>query len=70
VAGQLCADIIILVSRGASGHWPQATVEYVSVNTPYQVLVLLSLEKTDPQMTEEEADQQPVSVFNFGHIKM
>lgn len=54
LAGQLCADLMILVSRGSSGHWPlrRATVEYISVNAPCSVLVLPSLEKADPQATE------------------
>lgn len=49
LAGQLCADLMLLVSRGSSGHWPlrRATVEYVSVNSPCPVLVLPSLEKSD-----------------------
>jgi nucleotide-binding universal stress UspA family protein len=58
LAGQLCADLMILVSRGSTGHWPlrRATVEYVSVNASCPVLVLPSLEKADPQTTEEEGD--------------
>jgi nucleotide-binding universal stress UspA family protein len=49
LAGQLCADLMILVSRGSSGHWPlrRATVEYVSVNASCPVLVLPSLEKAN-----------------------
>ncbi|PLW84033.1 universal stress protein [Kineobactrum sediminis] len=49
LAGQLCADLMLLVSRGSSGHWPlrRATVEYVSVNAPCPVLVLPSLEKSE-----------------------
>lgn len=47
LAGQLCADLMILVSRGGGSHWPlrKATVEYVAVNGPCQVLVLPSLER-------------------------
>ncbi len=47
LAGQLGADLMILVSRGSGSHWPlrRATVEYVSVNAPCPVLVLPSLEK-------------------------
>ncbi len=58
LAGQLSADLMILVSRGGSGHWPlrRATVEYVSVNAPCQVLVLPSLEKAGPQTTKKEDD--------------
>ncbi|WP_282041631.1 universal stress protein [Halomonas alimentaria] len=49
LAGQLGADLMILVSRGSSGRWPlrRATVEYVSVNAPCRVLVLPALEKGD-----------------------
>lgn len=56
LAAQLSADLMILVSRGSSGHWPlrRATVEYVSVNAPCRVLVLPSLEKAGNQSTEEE----------------
>jgi nucleotide-binding universal stress UspA family protein len=58
LAGQLGADLMILVSRGSGGHWPlhRATVEYVSVNAPCAVLVLPSLEKAGPQATEEEGN--------------
>ncbi|MCL7930274.1 universal stress protein [Halomonas llamarensis] len=54
LAGQFCADLILLVSRGSSGHWPlrRATVEYVSVNAPCPVLVLPSLKKSG----QEEED--------------
>jgi len=47
LAAQLGADLIILVSRGSSGHWPlrRATVEYVAVNAPCRVLVLPAMEK-------------------------
>ncbi|WP_152205184.1 universal stress protein [Marinobacter changyiensis] len=55
LAGQLCADLLLLVSRGSSGHWPlrRATVEYVSVNAPCPVLVLPSLKKAEPAKAEE-----------------
>lgn len=57
LAGQLCADLLMLVSRGSSGHWPlrRATVEYVSVNAPCPVLVLPSQEKAEPD-TNEKSD--------------
>ena len=47
LAGQLCVDLLILVSRGSSGHWPlrKATVEYVAVNASCAVLVLPATEK-------------------------
>ncbi|MGM0703624.1 MAG: universal stress protein [Pseudomonadota bacterium] len=56
LAAQLSADLMILVSRGSSGHWPlrRATVEYVSVNAPCRVLVLPSSERADFQSAEEE----------------
>ena len=56
LAGQLGADLMMLVSRGSGGYWPlrRATVEYVSVNAPCSVLVLPSLVKADPEATEEE----------------
>ncbi|SNC65214.1 Nucleotide-binding universal stress protein, UspA family [Marinobacter sp. es.048] len=58
LAGQLCADLLLLISRGSSGHWPlrRATVEYVSVNAPCSVLVLPSLEKAEPEAREEHSD--------------
>ena len=61
LAGPLCADLMILVSRGSSGHWPlrRATVEYVSVNAPCPVLVLPSLEKAGPQKAGEKATDPP-----------
>lgn len=57
LAGQLCADLMMLVSRGSSGHWPlrRATVEYVSVNAPCPVLVLPSLRKGGAETEEEES---------------
>lgn len=47
LAGQLCADLLILVSRGSNSHWPlrKVTVEYISVNAPCPLLVLPLLEK-------------------------
>lgn len=47
LAGQLCVDLLVLVSRGSSGHWPlrKATVEYVAVNASCAVLVLPAIEK-------------------------
>lgn len=58
LAGQLCADLMLLVSRGSSGHWPlrRATVEYVSVNAPCPLLVLPSLEKVDLEKSDEGSD--------------
>ena len=57
LAGQLCADLLMLVSRGSTGHWPmrRATVEHVSVNAPCPVLVLPSLEKSGPEPGEKES---------------
>ncbi|PHQ27329.1 universal stress protein UspA [Marinobacter guineae] len=57
LAGQLCADLLLLVSRGSGGHWPlrKATVEYVSVNSPCQVLVLPSMEKSEPEKGEDDS---------------
>lgn len=48
MAGQLGADLMILVSRGSSGTWPlrRATVEFVSVNAFCPVLVLPALDKS------------------------
>lgn len=58
LAGQLGTDLMILVSRGSTGHWPlrRATVEYVSVNAPCPVLVLPSLEKSEPKKDKEGSD--------------
>jgi nucleotide-binding universal stress UspA family protein len=52
LAGQLCVDLLVLVSRGSSGHWPlrKATVKYVAVNASCAVLVL-------PAAQKEESDQ-------------
>jgi nucleotide-binding universal stress UspA family protein len=56
LAGQLGADLLLLVSRGSSGHWPlrRATVEYVSVNAPCPVLVLPSLDRSGAEAPEEK----------------
>ncbi len=42
LAGTLEADLMVLVSRGASGHWHlrRHTVEHVAVSSPCAVLVL------------------------------
>lgn len=58
LAGQICADLMMLVSRGSSGHWPlrRATVEYVSVNSPCPVLVLPSVERSEPETKGEASD--------------
>jgi nucleotide-binding universal stress UspA family protein len=42
LASQREMDLLLLVSRGSSGHWPlrRATVEYVSVNAQCPVLIL------------------------------
>jgi nucleotide-binding universal stress UspA family protein len=55
LAGQLCVDLIVLVSRGGGSHWPmrKATVEYVAVNANCAVLVLPAINKAEP---EEEKD--------------
>ena len=56
LAGQLCVDLLVLVSRGSSGHGPlrKATVEYVAVNASCAVLVL-------PAIPKEENDQSTVT---------
>jgi len=58
LAGQLCTDIVVLVSRGSNKRWSlrKATVEYVSVNAPCPVLVLPALEKVDPEHEESKDD--------------
>lgn len=57
LAGQLCTDMVVLVSRGSNSHWSlrKATVEYVTVNAPCTVLVLPALEKAEPANKEDEA---------------
>lgn len=47
LAGNTCVDLMILVSRGATGKWPlrRLTVEYVAINAPCAVLVLPALMK-------------------------
>lgn len=56
LASQLKVDLVLLVSRGSSGHWPlrRATVEYVAVNARSPVLVLpaLDADETAEQVTE------------------
>ena len=54
LAGNTCVDLLLLVSRGATGRWPlrRATVEYVSVNAPCAVLVLPAHVK-EPEDDEE-----------------
>lgn len=54
LAGNIGADLLMLVSRGAGSHWPlrKATVEYVSVNAPCAVLILPPIERD----TGESAD--------------
>ena len=51
LAGQLGIELVMLVSRGTSAHWPlrKATVEYVAVNAPCAVIVLPSIQKSDAQ---------------------
>lgn len=58
LAGQLCIELMILVSRGSSGHWPlrRATVEHVAVNAPCAVLVLPALEKAAPEESDEDSE--------------
>jgi len=58
LAGQLCTDIVVLVSRGSNKRWSlrKATVEYVSVNAPCPVLVLPALEKVDLEHEESKDD--------------
>ncbi|MFC4258853.1 universal stress protein [Marinobacter lacisalsi] len=50
LASQLNTDLILLVSRGSTGHWPlrRATVEYVTVNAQCPVLVLPAIDKAEP----------------------
>lgn len=56
LAGQLGADLLLLVSRGSGGLWPlrRATVEYISVNAPCPVLILPSLEKAEPEKDQKQ----------------
>lgn len=56
LAGQLCTDMMVLVSRGSSSNWSlrKATVEYVAVNAPCTVLVLPALKKTEPEQAEDD----------------
>ncbi|MEP1217039.1 MAG: universal stress protein [Marinobacter sp.] len=58
LAGQLCVELMILVSRGSSGHWPlrRATVEYVAVNATCAVLVLPSMDKAELEKSEEHRE--------------
>lgn len=58
LAGQLCADLVMLVSRGSSGRWHirKATVEYVSVNSPCTVMVLPSIKKCGDKSEESSGD--------------
>lgn len=55
LAAQLCVDLVILVSRGSSGHWPlrKATVEYVSVNANCAVLVLPEINRNGKEEVDE-----------------
>jgi hypothetical protein len=58
LAGQLCVDLMVLVSRGSNSRWKlrKATVEYASVNAPCRVLVLPALEKADGEATDDTGD--------------
>ena len=58
LSGQLCVDLIVLVSRGSNSRWKlrKATVEYVSVNSPCRVLVLPALEKAEGEATDDTED--------------
>ncbi|MGS2744138.1 universal stress protein [Halomonas sp. LS-001] len=58
LSGQLCVDLIVLVSRGSNSRWKlrKATVEYVSVNAPCRVLVLPALEKAEGEATDDTED--------------
>ncbi|MFW5825368.1 MAG: universal stress protein [Marinobacter sp.] len=55
LAGQLGADLMVLVSRRGSSHWTlrKATVEYVAVNACCAVLVLPATETADTGETED-----------------
>lgn len=54
LAANIDADLVILVSKGASSRWPmrRATVEYVAVNASCAVLILPALVK-EPEETED-----------------
>jgi len=54
LAGQLCTDLVVLVSRGSNKRWSlrKATVEYVAVNAPCTVIVLPALEKAQSEGSE------------------
>ncbi|MDY6798682.1 MAG: universal stress protein [Pseudomonadota bacterium] len=54
LAGQLCVDLMVLVSRGGASRWSmrKATVEYVAVNANCAVLVLPSIDKAEPEEGE------------------
>ncbi|MDR5897860.1 universal stress protein [Halomonas vilamensis] len=58
LSGQLCVDLMVLVSRGSNSRWKlrKATVEYVSVNAPCRVLVLPVLEKAEGEATDDTED--------------
>jgi len=58
LSGQLCVDLMVLVSRGSNSRWKlrKATVEYASVNAPCRVLVLPALEKAEGEATDEAED--------------
>ncbi len=58
LAGQLCTDMVVLVSRGSNSRWSlrKATVEYVTVNSPCTVLVLPAMEKSEPEREESKDD--------------
>lgn len=54
LAGKTCVDLMILVSRGATGRWPmrRATVESVAVNAPCAVLVMPAQEKETEESSQ------------------
>lgn len=54
LAGQLCVDLMVLVSRGGASRWSmrKATVEYVAVNANCAVLVLPPIDKAEPEEGE------------------
>lgn len=57
LAGQLAADLVILVSRGGGGHWPlrKATVEYVAVHACCAVLVLPAINRENGRESEDDS---------------